>query len=283
MNERTILAPPELFPAPLPLIGAVFYTIAGAAGLGAVGSLFLPGGLSALTEDLFRGGVTDFSSIVTWTVIHVGLILSGFLCALGMAAGLILEGRKQGRGLNLLHDLAGILLRAVTGTGWCALAIGIFRMVRYLWLCLGRDDGIYRAYVMLIPEGLMIAQAVGLYTLLRRFLDSVCDGAASMAYTRLTGKLDHCTIPGLCATGYFVIGAVNGYLALERLTTMVIVPSFPYDYYSILFASHPVLICTAVMFGCGGIANVLTGLYLKRFKRDAERLVFRSMREKLGH
>lgn len=283
MNEQTTLAPPELFRSPLPVIGAVFYALAALAGVGAVGGLFLPGGLSALTEDLFRGGVTDFSSICTWTVIHAGLIVFGFLCALGMAVGLMLEGRKAGRGLDLLHNLAQSLLRVVTLSGWCALVIGVVRMAAYLWMCLGRDDGIYRAYVMLIPEGLMIVQAVGLYTLLRRFLDSLCDGAASMAYTRLTGKLDHCTIPELCATGYFAIAVVNGYLALERLTTMVIVPSYPYDYYSILFAAHPVLICTAVMFGCGAVANVLTGLYLKRYKRDAERLVFRSMRKKLGH
>jgi hypothetical protein len=103
-----------------------------------------------------------------------------------------------------------------------------------------------------------------------------------MAYTRLSGKVDECTIPGFCGTGFLLAAVINGYLALERLTTVTIVEDYAGDYYSLLLAEHPVLLLTAGMFACGAVANLLTGLYLKRYKRETERLVFRSMKETLG-
>ena len=281
MKNRTIPAPPELFRSPLPLCAAGLYALGALFGLVAVGALFLPGSVSFLTEDLGRGGITDPSSLRTWTVIHVGVIGVGFVCAVCMAVGLIAEYRKKGQGLDLLHECARWLLWAVYGSGACVLALMIWKLVRYLWACLWVDDGIYLAYVMLVPEAVMIAQAVGMFFLVRRFLDSACGCTISMAYTRVCGKLDSYTIPGFCSTGFLLAGAVNGYLALERMTTVTIIEDYGGDYYSILLAAHPVLVFTAGMFACGAVANVLMGLYLKRYKRDAERLVFRSMRRTL--
>ena len=281
MNQRITTAPPELFRSPLPGIAAVFYTIGALCGIGAAAALFLPDSLTVLTEDLIRGGVTDASSIRTWTVIHIILILSGLLCSLGMAIGLILELRQKGRGLDLLHTLSQVLMWALKIGGWAVLGVMIYRAARYLWACLWVDEGIYLAYIMLVPEGVMVALSVGAYTLFRRFVDGVVDGTASMAYTRVCGKLDSFTIPGICSTGFVVTALTNVYFALERLTTVTIIEDYDGDYYSLLIAQHPVLVYTAVMFACGIIANLLIGLYLKRYKRDAERLVFRSMRSTL--
>lgn len=282
MKNRVIPAPAGLFQSRLLAPAAVLYVLGAALGLGAVATLFLPDSLTVLTADLVRGGITDRSSILTWTVIHAGVILSGFVCAACMAVGLILEHRKTGRGLDALHGCAKCLLWAVYGSGVCVLAVMVWRMARYLFACLFADAGIYLAYIMVVPESLMIAQAVGMFILVRRFLNCACDTAANMAYTRLSGKVDECTIPGFCGTGFLLAAVINGYLALERLTTVTIVEDYAGDYYSLLLAEHPVLLLTAGMFACGAVANLLTGLYLKRYKRETERLVFRSMKETLG-
>lgn len=281
MNERIVMAPPELFRSRLIRPAALFYSLAALVGLGAVGALFLPGGTEALTADLLRGGITDRSSIQTWTVIYTVLIFGGFACALGMALSLWLELARKGRGLDLIHNGSVWLLRLMKLGGWAVLAVMIWRMARYLWACLWVDTGIYLAFVMLVPEGVMIALSVGVYTFACRFVDGVSDGAAGMAYTRLCGKLDSLTIPGICSTGFLVTGLVNLYLALERLTTVTIVEDYDGDYYSLLLAEHPVLVLTAVMFACGALANLMLGRYLKRYKREAERTVFRSMRKTL--
>lgn len=281
MKNRTVPAQPELFRSPLLAPAAGLYVLGALFGLSAVAALFLPGALSVLTEDLVRGGITERSSLQTWTVIHVGVMLAGFVCAACMAAGLIFERRRKGLGLDVLHRCAQGLLWAVYGSGACVLAVMIWRMVRYLWACLWADAGIYLAYIMVVPEGVMIAQAVGMFILVRRFLNSACDVSASMAYARLSGKLDSFTIPGFCSTGFILTAVLNAFLALERLTTVTIIEDYAGDYYSLLLAEHPVLMFTAVMFACGAIANLLMGLYLKRYKRNTERLVFRSMKESL--
>lgn len=281
MKDRIIPAPPELFCSPLLRPAAVLYCFAALLGLGATGALLLPDSLKVLTEDLVSSGITDRSGIQTWTVIHVVLILSGWVCAMCMAAGLILEGRQKGKGLAFLHNAAQWLLRAVNTGGIVVLCIMIWRMAAYLWSCIWVDAGIYLAYVMLIPEGVMISLSVGVFVLIRRFLNSCCDGAASMSYARLCGNLDSYTIPGFCSTGFLLISAVDVYFALERLLTVTIIEDFDGDYYWVLIAEHPVLLLTSGMFVCGASANFLIGLYLKKYKREAEWLVFRSMRQTL--
>ena len=164
MNQKSVPAPDALFRSPLLVLAAVLFTGAAFPGLGAVGSLFLPDAIPALTRDLVRSGVTDASSILTWTVIHVGTICLGCLWSLGLSLGLWLEAWKPGRGLNLLHDGFLWLYRSLKALGLAVAAVAAFRMVRYLAGCFGRDDGIYRAYVMLIPEGLMLTLSVGVYT-----------------------------------------------------------------------------------------------------------------------
>lgn len=279
MKERVIPAPLDLFASSLIPAAAVLYACGAFFGLGAVGALFLPGALSVLTEDLISGGITDPSSIRTWTVIHVGLILAGFLCALGMTVGLILERRRKGEGLDLLYNLARCLVWAVRISGVCTLALMIFRLVRYLLACPWADAGIYYAYVMLVPEAVMIAQAVWLFFLLLRFLEDISGAAVSMAYTRVCERLDSRTISGFCATGFWILTALNTYLAADRMFTVTIVQAFEGDYYSVLLASHPVLVLAAVMFACGAVANLLIGLYLKRYKRTTGRLMFRPLGE----
>ena len=283
MNQRITPAPPELFRSSLPVQAAVAYVMAALAGIFATAYLFQPGSLTVLTEDLIRGGVTDASSIRTWTVIHIVLILGGMLCSLAMAVSLILELRQKGRGLDLLHTLSGAMMWVLKIGGIAVLGVMIFRAARYLWACLWVDEGIYLAYIMLVPEGVMVTLAVGVYVLFRRFVDGISDGSASMAYTRVCGKLDSFTIPGICSTGFLVMMLTNLFFALERLTTLTIIEDYDGDYYSLLIAQHPVLVFTALMFAFGSAANLDLSVYLKRYKRDAERLVFQSMRKSLNN
>lgn len=278
MNQKSIPAPDTLFRSPLPVLVAILLTGAALLGLGAVGSLFLPDAIPALTRDLVRSGVTDLSSIRTWTVIHMGTICLGCLWSLMLSLGLWLETGKPGRGLNLLHDVFLWLHRGLKALGIAAAAIAAFRLVRYLAGCFGRDDGLYLAYVMLIPEGLMLTLTAGAYTLARRFVDGLCDCAASMAYTRLSGTLDRVTIPGICGTGFRVMGLLWAYVSLERLVTVIIVPG---PRYSIQFADHPVLLLTGCMALLGSAANLGLGIWLKGYKRNTERLLYRAMRERL--
>lgn len=278
MNRKSVPAPDTLFRSPLLVLGATLLTGAAVFGLGAVGSLFLPDAIPALTRDLVRSGITDGSSILTWTVIHGGMIVAGFLWSLILSLGLWLEAGKPGRGLNLLHDGFLWLHRGLKALGIAVAAYALCRLVLYLAGCFGRDDGIYRAYVMLIPEGLMLTLSVGVYTLARRFADGLCDCAASMAYTRLSGTLDRVTIPWICGTGFGVMGLLWAYVGLERLVTVIIVPG---PRYSIQFADHPVLLLTGCMALLCAVANLGLGIWLKGYKRNTERLLYRAMRDQL--
>jgi len=167
-------------------------------------------------------------------------------------------------------------------SGVCALALAIFRLLRYLLACPWQYAGIYYAYVMLIPEAVMIAQAAWLFFLLLRFLEDISGAAVSMAYTRACNKLDSRTISGFCATGFWILSALNVYLTMDRMVTLTIVHAFEGDYYSLLLASQPVLVSAAAMSACSAVADLLIGIYLWRYKRVTGRMIFRPMREELS-
>lgn len=282
MIDRSVPAPPDLFRSRLLLPAAAGYALSALLGLGAVLALFLPDALPALREDLVLGGIVSPSAIGTWTVIHVSVIAAGFLCAAAMAVCLTLELRiDPGRGLDLLHTGAQWLLWGVRISGAGVLVLLICKVARYLYACAFINEGVYIAYAMLVSEAMMAVQAAGLFVLIQRFLDCVSTAAAGMGYTRLCGKIDSTTIPGFTSTGFLLMALVNGYLAVERMFTVTIVEDFGGDYYSLLCPSHPVFRFTVGMFVLGAFANLCIGIYLRRYKRTAERLVFRSMHTRL--
>lgn len=234
---------------------AILYAAGGVLGLGAVILLLLPGGFSGLIYEMYDSGITETSAVFTWAVIHAGLIIVTFGSACAMAVGLLVEVRSKSDGFDILYRVSQVQIWISRITGAVALVVMIVRAVRYLVLCPWMDTGIYDAYVMIIPEGVMVAQAVGLYCLLQRFLNGLCDAFASMAYVRLSKKLDDRPISGFCGTGLLVLAGVCAYLLLSRGGLL-----------------------TAGMYGCVALGNLLLGLYLLRYKKEMSDLAFQSVK-----
>lgn len=253
---------------------AVLYSLGAMLGLAALIILCLPGSVSVLMVDLVDGGVVDASAIATWTVINIGLLIVGTVCAACMAVCMLMERRGKGDGLDLMHNACRVLLVLVKAGGVIALIVMVWRLGRYLLNCEWADTGIYDAYGLLLAEGIMIAQAVGMFCLLLRFLNRACDTAASMAYTRASGKLDDRSIPGFCANGVLLLTAVNGYLAWDWLASLRVE-----DQLRIVMATHPMMVLAGCMFACAAVANLLIGIFLKQYKRTTEYLLFCPVRE----
>lgn len=247
---------------------AVVYTLGGVLGLGAVILLFFPGGFTKLAYDMYASGIMETSAIYTWVVIHTVLTIVTVLSGCSMAMGLFWELHSKGDGFDILYHAARVQLWITRVTGATTLVYLIFRVVRYLLACPWMETGIYDAYVMLISESVMVAQAVGLYCLLQRFLNALCDALASMAYVRLSGKLDDQPIAGLCGTGFLVLAAVCLYLAIFR--TLACLQAYVIDLVALLSAG---------MYGCVAVGNVLLGLYLLRYKKVTSELRFQMTRK----
>ena len=281
MRERETVAPLSLFRWPMLWPMGILYALGALLGLGAVVALFLPGAVATLETEMLQGGITDDSSIRTWTVIHISLMLVGTICAWGIFLGVLREWRRMGTGIDQLYIMTRVLLWASRGSGVFTLALCFWRVVRYLANCNWAEDGIYSAYVMLLPEALMVAQAVGLYVLVQRFLEDLSGATLSMGYTRVCQKLDDRTIPAFCGTGFYILAALNAYLAMDRMLTLTAVQTPEGGYYAFLLANHPMNLSAAGMFACCAAANLLMGVYLHRYKRLAGRAMYRTMRETL--
>lgn len=280
MDNNTISE--KLFRSPRIPICAALYTGAASVGFAGVLQLLDPGARKAMLEDLLRGDVTSVSALQTWQFINMGILLAGFLCAAVMAVCLWLEVlSRAGRGLNLLYTAAHWGLYAVNGSGIVALVILIWRALRYILNCLSVNEGAYYLYSMLVSETMMVAQAVFLFVLIRRFLNSLCDSAASMAYMRASGKMDSVAIPGLAPTGFLILGLANVCLGVERLFTLIVVRDYLNPHYAILVAEHPVLHLSAGMcLLCAG-ANLLFSFWLRKYKRSIEYQLFLSRKQQL--
>ncbi|MBQ3487689.1 MAG: hypothetical protein IJA71_05310, partial [Clostridia bacterium] len=245
MPTQTIPADLERFRSPLPAIAAVLYALAASSGL--VGAVLLldPGSRAALTEDVILSGILERSAVSSWQLIHGSIGLLAFLCPalLAVGIGLALKGRVH-KGMTLLHGLAKGLHIAVAVTGTIALAVLIFRLGRYILLCLGVNGGAYLLYTMVMSEAIMVVQAFLLYKLLRRFLLCARECAAGIGYTLSTGALDRTTWPAFAATGLLILGILCAVLAADRLFTLTIVDSFPADYYAVLTTKDPIQLFT---------------------------------------
>lgn len=274
MHEHAATAPPKLFRSYLLYPAVVLFSLGAILGLAAVVFLFVPGSVSALISDLLDRGIMDMSAIGTWTVLNIAMMIIGAACAVVMAVAIWLERWRKGDGLDLLYNFLGVMTAIVKVSGGIALAVLILRLSIYLVSCDWANAGIYEAYGLLLAEGIMIAQAVGLFFLLLRFLDRAWDSAASMAYTRTCDKLDDRPIPSFCATGMFLLALISGYLAWDWLATMRMGKEL-----TIALAAHPMQLLAGGMFACLALGNILIWRYLKRYMRISEQHMFRSLQE----
>lgn len=283
MERESISVDLGKFRSPLTNVSAVFYALAAVCGLVGAALLLDPISRAALTKDVILSGILERSAVNSWRLIHGTIGILAFFCPATLAIGIGLTLKEQvHKGMTLLHGLAKELHIAVAVSGAMTLAVLIFRLGRYILMCLGVNEGLYLLYTMLLSEAMMVAQAVLLYKLLRHFLLCARECTASIGYTLSAGALGRTTWPAFCATGLLILGITCIVLTADRLFTLTIVDSYPRDYYSILTTKDPIQIFTGAALFLGGIGNILLSVYIRRFKKRAERIIYDHRKEKLA-
>ena len=138
----------------------------------------------------------------------------------------------------------------------------------------------YLLYAMFVSEALMLIISGTLYVMLCRFLDSLCDSAASVADTLENSRLSGKAIPKFAATGFLVFGLLSLFFGLDRMFTMTIVQEYRSSHYAFLTAEHPLLILSGGALILGALGNILSAFYLYGFKRKSEKL-YHNLRQDL--
>lgn len=266
MNHKTVLVPEGTFRSPLIRIIAILCALTAAAGFLGILSLFAPGSIIFLDAD----SVTDDARL-TWTLIHIGFIVFGAVCAGLMALSLFHAVRGSvSKGADLLTRGTRILRIAVTVTGVIALIHFIYGVIRYIIAGLSVEGGVISLFSILLAEFLLAAIVYFIYVKLRQFLECVGDTAASLAYTNTSGVLKSPSISMFVPVGFLILGIVNVYLAINRIHTISV-----WAPYNIPAISSLVLYFSAAMFLFGGAADVLLFLYLRKYKMTSEYLLYK--------
>jgi hypothetical protein len=275
MEKPVIMIPPSRLKSPLIPAAAVLYLLAALAGLPGVVLLANPEYRAFLMQDLASSGITDASSLNSFQLINsVVTLLACFGPAL-ISAGLLISLRgKPVQGIGLLSTAAQWLFYGVNASGCVAAVIFVFRFFRFLFIFGSDAQGLVAVYSMIICEALMGTQAVFLFFLIRKFLNSCMDSAASIAYTLATGKLDDRSIPSFAGTGFLVLSIVGMVLAVNRLFTLTVVINVVQSYYKLLVARHPALWAEAICLILGSAANLTMYLYLRRYKKITEQALY---------
>ncbi len=279
MESQKILVQPRLFRSWMAPAALGFCLLAVVLAIPGVYRLFDPAYRAYLLQDLAAGGIGSGSALQTYLLVEQVLLVAAPVLTGGMAVSLAVtlfahpaDGlgalsavcQWLARGLNL----AGILL-----VGWFA-----FRFLRYMLSCLMMEDGVYPLCAMIMSEALMGALAAFLFFATRRFLNGLCDSAASMAYTLTAGEVGAGGISGFIATGFFMLGGFCLAVAADQMFTLTII----YDlrpYYKLLVSPHWAQWATAASFGCAAVADVLLGCYLRRYQSISEKLLFQARQQ----
>lgn len=283
MEQAPVSVPKDIFRSARIPAAAILYILTSLLGIASVVLFLTPDGLSALREDLILGGITDPSALKTWSVIYFAGAAGVLVGAVVMSVSLViaLVGRPI-KGMLVLSTAAEWAVRGLNVLGIGIAALLAFKVLRYTVLCFTVDGGIYYLYTMLLSEALMAVVAGFLFMNFRRYINSVCDASASMANTRASGELSGRSIPGFAGTGFLLVAVFQVLVGVDRLFTLTIVDSFPQDYYKILVTGEPALLLYGLTFAVGACANILMWLYLRRYKRATERLLYQARKGQLG-
>ena len=280
MNQSAVAVPKDLYRSQLPKWAAGAFSAAAILGLPGVILLFSREYQDFLIQDLYLGGVVEASAANTWHLIESLITIVHFLCCAALASGLILAlTSKFHRGIHLLSTAAQWLLYGLYGGGILALCVLAFRLIRYILFAVRINGGSYLIYSMLISEGLMVALAFLIYTLLRRFLNTSLDTIASIGYTVSSGKLDSHSISSFPSAGLIGLAVVCLVLSVNHVYTLTIIDSFPRDYYKILVAERPGQYLAAASCVLCAAGNLLLAIYLRRYKRRDERFRYSIRKE----
>ena len=276
MKNRYVQVAPETFHSWLIPVATVLYCLAALCGAAGVAYLVMPGSVGILVEDLMAGGITEASAIRTWKLIHVVITMIAFAWPAVLSVGYVQTLRRQpGRGLIMLCGVFEWLVKILKALKTVLIVIFIYRVIRYAVLVLPKNEGMYYLYAMFVSEALMLIIAGTLYVLLQRFLNCICDSAASIADTLENARLSSCSIPGFAATGFLVFGLIGLFFGLDRIFTMIIVEEYRSSHYAFLTAAHPLLILSGAAMVLGALGNLFSGIYLFAFKRKSEKLYHR--------
>ena len=280
MDTSTVFVPPEVYRSKLPKWAAALFALAAVLGLTGVVFLFNSEYQNLLMQDLYLGGVVEASAAKTWHFLGNAVTVIHFLWCAALAAGLLLAWKVAfHKGFQVLITTLHWLLYGLYGAGILALGTLAFKLIRYIIFAVGINGGSYLLYSMLISEGLMVALAWLVYTLLRRFLNTSLDVTASMGYTISSGKLDSRSISSFPAAGLIVLAVVSVLLGVNHVFTLTIIDSFPQDYYKILIAEHPAQYLAAASFVLCAVGNVLMSCYMRRYKRKDEKFRYSIRKE----
>ena len=281
MKNRYAQVAPETFRSWLIPVITLFYGLAALCGVTGAICLLMPGSVSVLVEDLMAGGITEASAVRTWKLIHVVITVIAFVWPgiLAVGYGIALCG-QPGKGLVMLCNVFEWLLKIIKVIVIALIMLLIYRLIRYAVLVLPKDEGMYLLYAMFVSEALMLIAAGTLLVLLRRFLNCICDSAASIADTLENARLSERSIPGFAATGFLVFGLLSAFFGLDRMFTMIIVQGYRTSYYAFLVAEHPLMLMSGAAMILSALGNLLSGIYLFIYKRKSEKL-YHSFRQNL--
>ena len=233
-----------------------------------------------LIQDIYLSGIIEASAANTWHFIESLVTVVHFLSCTVLACGLVLAlTSKFHRGIHILSIAAQWLLYGLHGGGILALCVLAFRLIRYILFAVQINGGSYLIYSMLISEGMMVALAFLVYTLLRRFLNTSLDTIVSIGYTISSGKLDSHSISSFPAAGLIGLSVVCLVLSINHAYTLTIIDSFPRDYYKILIAERPAQYLAAASPVFCAIGNLLTAIYLRQYKRKDEQFRYSLRKE----
>lgn len=280
MDYSDIRIAQGLYRSQLPKWFAVCFSVAAVLALPGVILLFNREYQSFLIQDIYLSGIIEASAANTWHFIESLITVVHFLCCAALACGLVLAlTSKFHRGIHILSIAAQWLLYGLHGGGILALCVLAFRLIRYILFAVQINGGSYLIYSMLISEGMMVALAFLVYTLLRRFLNTSLDNIVSIGYTISSGKLDSHSISSFPSSGLIGLSVVCLVLSINHVYTLTIIDSFPRDYYKILIAERPGQYLAAASLVFCAIGNLLTAIYLRQYKRKDEQFRYSLRKE----
>lgn len=271
MEKKKTLVPATLFRHFSAPGAAVFCILAAVLALPALVLRLSPSFMRILYNDQMAGGVLDPRVVETWLGVNTGItaVLVLYPAIMGIAIIIALRGRPD-RGTHLLTLVAEATVWLLNVFGVMLVLLFVYQVVRYSIVNFRGGVGLQMVYAMLVSEAVMMVLACVLFFNLRKFLGCVSRSAASIGYTLACETLDDKTIPAFTATGFLLLGIGCFLLATDRYFTLTII----YNAYVLMIAEHPgQLLETGALLACG-IGNILLYIYLRRYKRICERLLF---------
>ena len=280
MDYSDIRIPQGLYRSRLPKWFAVCFSVAAVLALPGVILLFNREYQSFLIQDIYLSGIIEASAANTWHFIESLITVVHFLCCAALACGLVLALTSRFHlGIHFLSAAAKWLLYGLHGGGILALCVLVFRLIRYIFFAIQINGGSYLILITVLSEGLMVAAAFLVYTLLRRFLNTSLDNIVSIGYTISSGKLDSHSISSFPSSGLIALAVICLVLSVNHVYTLTIVDSFPQDYYKILIAERPGQYLAAASLVFCAIGNLLTAIYLRQYKRKDEQFRYSLRKE----